>query len=159
MREAPMHDNPYYWYFKQRAHGGSLADELGDVYRAPTLRMPRYGGRLPYGRVRLGSGWPRFLRFLQPVFRKVAAFVKTPLAQQGLKHVVDVATKVANDAIEGKNVKESIATHVTEKAKKLLTGTGRRIKANRKRKQGHKVVRRGAKRKRHSHLPVIPELQ
>ena len=81
--------------------------------------IPRYhvkgggGFRNPYfPRRRLGSGWgTTILSFFRPLLKK------------GLHAVVDVASKVASDAIEGQNVKDSLKKHGLSTVSNLLQKT------------------------------------
>lgn len=78
--------------------------------------VPRYqvyggnGFRSPYfPRRRLGFSWgSTILSFFKPLLKK------------GLHAVVDVASKVASDAIEGQNVKESLKKHGLSTVSNLL---------------------------------------
>lgn len=77
--------------------------------------VPRYhtsGGRFRneyFPRRRLGYGWgSTILSFFKPFLKK------------GLHAVVNVASKVASDAIEGQNVKESLKEHGLKGISNLL---------------------------------------
>jgi hypothetical protein len=113
IRSAPVAHNPYYQYFKESIGRG---DGIGDVIHSVPSFQRGYGIVNPIhfyqDRDQLGAGIGSFLmnlfRFTKPILRK------------GLHQVVDVASKVANDTIEGKNVKESLRRRAKEKTEELI---------------------------------------
>jgi hypothetical protein len=113
LRSLPVSNNPYYSYFKNITGRGS---EIGDVYsNIPDFQrgygvVPRYA--LSTSRVQLGGG-------IGTWFKNLFQFAK-PMLTRGLKGVLDVGTKIANDVIDGENVKSSFKKRVKEKASTSL---------------------------------------
>lgn len=115
MRSAPVAHNPYYQYFKNSIGKGNGG--IGDIIHSSPSFQRGYGGiqnpaHFYYDRDQLGEGIGSFLmnlfRYAKPMLRK------------GMHQVVDVASKVASDAIEGRNVKDSLQQHTKEKANQLI---------------------------------------
>ena len=127
--------NPYYEHFKSFVGSGIPPDQIGDVYRS-VLYQRGYGigGNFEYSGVH-GLG---FADTALKLFRLAMPALKSGLQYLG-KSAVTAAADVANDAIMGKNVKESAKEHVTEVARDLfakapdfISGIDKRIGTKRK---------------------------
>lgn len=116
LRSAPVAHNPYYQYYQNSIGKGASSSGIGNIIRSVPSLQRGYGGivssRVYYDRDRLGEGIGSFLMSL---FR----YAK-PMLRKGMHQVVDVASKVANDAIEGRNVKDSLKHRTQDKAKELI---------------------------------------
>lgn len=169
LRKYPVEDNPYYKYFKQITGKGSVG-EFGEIYsNVPDFRQG-YGivvrrrypvtrrSRLGYG---IGNWFSGLFQFAKPFLKK------------GLKSALDIGTKIANDVIEGENVKTAVKKRVKEKVTESLPpnvstfinktiGSGHKQSSKRKAigKSGRatKSGKRGKKRHdyRYSALDLIP---
>lgn len=118
MRSASMVHNPYYEYFRDSVGKGDnrYYSGIGDIYSTVPEFQQGYGvltrgGVYPY-RTQLGYGWGTWITNL---FR----FAK-PLLKRGVKEVADLTSKVANDAIQGRNFKDSLKKHVSTRASELI---------------------------------------
>lgn len=113
LQSAPVEHNPYYRYFKESIGRGN---SIGDVMQVTPSFQRGYGLVHPIhfhqDRDQLGAGIGSF-------FMNLFRFAK-PMIRKGLHQVVDVASKVANDTIEGKNVKESLSRRAKEKTEELI---------------------------------------
>jgi hypothetical protein len=113
LRSLPVSSNPYYKYFKNITGRGS---DIGDVYSNNPDFQRGYGvvtrRALGTSRVQLGGG-------IGTWFRNLFQFAK-PMLTRGLKGALDVGTKIANDVIDGENVKASFKKRVKEKASTSL---------------------------------------
>lgn len=103
--------------FNSDLFGGAVKRHYSNIGEVVSF-VPRYytsggGFRNEYfPRRRLGYGWgSTILSFFKPFLKK------------GLHAVVNVASKVASDAIEGQNVKESLKEHGLKGISNLLQST------------------------------------
>lgn len=98
--------------------GGGFKKYHSDIGEVISF-VPRYqvGGRISgvrnayFPRQRLGFGWGQtILSFFRPFLKK------------GIHEVVNVASKVASDALEGQNIKESLKKHGMTGISNILQG-------------------------------------
>jgi len=100
--------------FHEKFIGGTVNNQHSDIGDVLSY-VPRYyvggGGlaRFPSRRTRLGYGF----------FSNLFSFFK-PMLRKGAQELVSVASKVASDAIQGENVKESLKKHALSGVSNLL---------------------------------------
>ena len=120
LRKESVAHNPYYEFFRDsvgkgdnlyHAGLGDLISTLPDTYSGYGLmqRNRYYHTR----RVQLGAGW------FSDLFNKAKPLLLKGL-KFGAKHVADVGSKVANDALSGVNIKDSLKRHVKDKVEDVL---------------------------------------
>lgn len=113
-----MGHNPYYEFFRDSVGKGdnTYYSGIGDIYSTVPEFQQGYGvltrGGLYPQRTQLGYGWGTW-------FTNLFRFAK-PLLKRGVKEVADLTSKVASDAIQGKNVKESLKKHASTRASELI---------------------------------------
>lgn len=103
--------NPFYEEFKRDAmvgRGLGDGDEIGDVYRS-VLYQKGYGLGYDFdpGEVHglgFADGFMSLIRYAMPVLKSGLQFLG--------KQAVSTAANIAQDAIEGKNVKEAAKEHI-----------------------------------------------
>lgn len=155
MRTASSMHNPYYEFFRDSVGKGDnmYYSGIGDIYSSVPEFQRGYGvltrgSALPF-RPQLGYGWSSWISNL---FR----FAK-PLLKRGVKEVADLTSKVANDAIQGTNIKDSLKRRTVERASELIdkvpdafTGLIRKTKGSglRSRSLNSNVSANGGKKKR-----------
>jgi hypothetical protein len=130
MRHGSADDNPYFEYFVNSVGKGKIdtiysnipdfTRGYGGIYSNFPQFQRGYGGRRP----QLGYGWLSFLNFFKPLYRKAVRIapkiLDNSLVKRGLHEVVDVASKIASDTVEGKNIKESFKKHTGDVKDKLV---------------------------------------
>lgn len=108
----------YYEYFKDSIGKGSgkYYPGIGEVYRSSTRYTKGYGILGIHGELHRGEGLGNIFSSLWRM-----AF---PMIQTGAKKLgsaaLDVATNVAADALQGKDIKESAKEHLKAKGSELL---------------------------------------
>jgi len=110
--------NPYFQHFK-RYSGRGVQTGIGRVYSQIPHYQRGYGylGGAPNKSGRgLGS-------FLSSIWRGAIPFIKKGAQTLGTA-AVDVASNIATDAIQGKNIKESAVTHAKNKGSEVLQTIG-----------------------------------
>jgi hypothetical protein len=114
--------NPYTSFFLDSIGkgDGSYYSGIGQVYQASPRYRKGYGYLGQYynppsfrhGGTGIGSALMSMFRFAMPMIKKGVRKLGT--------EAVDVASKIATDVIQGKDVKESAQKHVSEKASEVL---------------------------------------
>lgn len=119
-----MTDNPYYEYFKvslQSAEdieqkGGKFYDSsIGHIYEAPRPYFRGRGLAGPAYSIRgdgIGNILGRLFKWSQPLLRR--------LGQKVFDSAANIATNVAQDAIQGENIIESTKKHGSVEGKQFL---------------------------------------
>lgn len=155
MRSAPLSHNPYYEFFRDSVGKGSNTyySGIGDIYSSVPQFQRGYGvltrGSVTPYRPQLGYGWGSW-------FSNLFRFAK-PLLQRGVREVADLTSKVANDTIQGVNIKDSLKRRAGERASELIekvpeafTGLIRKTKGSGIRSRSlRSTVQRSGGKKRH----------
>lgn len=108
----------YYDYFKDSIGKGSgqYYPGIGEVYRSSTRYTRGYGILSVHGGLHKGEGLGNIFSSL---WRMAFPMIKTGAKKLG-SAALDVATNVAADALQGRDIKESAKEHLKTKGSELL---------------------------------------
>jgi len=112
LRTLAVDDNPYYQYYKSKIGAG----DIGGIYSNSPDFQRGYGIMIRQSKVRrrgqlgggIGSWFSNLFRMAQPYLKS------------GLKSVLNVGSDIANDVIDGENVKSAFKKRVKEKVSAVL---------------------------------------
>ena len=118
--ESDGEEHPYLEFFKDSIGkgNGKYYSGIGEVYKSSSRYQKGYGllgvSQNDYGRRGDGLG-----SMLSSLWRVAFPMLKTGAKKLG-SAALDVATNVASDALQGKDIKESAKEHLISKGSKLL---------------------------------------
>lgn len=103
-------ENPYLEYFQNRAGEGKgdFYPNIGRIYKADPRYQKGFGNRAFFQR-KQGNGIGSILKSL---WRIASPMIKTGAKSLG-KTAINVASNIAQDVIEGKDIKDSAKKHIS----------------------------------------------
>jgi predicted house-cleaning noncanonical NTP pyrophosphatase (MazG superfamily) len=145
--------NPYYEHFANIIGRGADNDnddnddddDIGSTYRG-VLYQRGFGGRFTddYDEI-YGLGWGTTLKnlfnFAKPLFKQGAKYLG--------RKAVDTAANIANDAISGENIKESVKRRITDTGEEIFAKAPEVITQLVNKRQASKIkTNKGRKRRK-----------